>query len=73
MEEKEITEFTLEDNRKFAVLAQEELEGHLYLFMVNEDDGEDVMIQEYKNNELLGVPEETLLKLIELFQNKHKN
>ena len=73
MDNKMVTEFTLEDGSKYLVLAQEEIDGHLYLFMANKDDSEDVMIQEYKNDELLGIPEETTVKLIELFQNKHKN
>lgn len=72
MEEKMVTEFTLEDGSVFQVLTQEEIDGHLYLYLVNVNDGEDVMIQEYKDEELLGVPEEKTLELIQVFQNKYK-
>ena len=73
MDNKMITEFTLEDGTSYQVLQEEEYLGHTYLYMVNKDDGEDVIIQEYKNDELLGVPDDITIKLIELFQNKHKN
>ncbi|MBR1748593.1 MAG: hypothetical protein IJ743_02215 [Bacilli bacterium] len=72
MQEKMVTEFTLEDGSVFQVLTQEEIDGHLYLYLVNVNDGEDVMIQEYKDEELLGVPEEKTLELIQVFQNKYK-
>lgn len=72
MEEKMVTEFTLEDGSVFQVLTQEEVDGHLYLYLVNINDGKDIMIQEYKNDELLGVPEEKVLELIELFKKKYK-
>lgn len=72
MEKKKVTEFTLEDGSKYLVLTQEVLDDHLYLYLVNVNDGDDVMIQEYKNGELLGVPEEKTLELIRLFQNKYK-
>lgn len=73
MENKQVTEFTLEDGSVYQVLSQEEYEGHLYVYLFSADNGEDIMIQEYKNDELLGVPEEITMKLIELFQRKHKN
>ena len=72
MQEKMVTEFTFEDGSVFQVLTQEEIDGHLYLYLVNVNDGEDVMIQEYKDEELLGVPEEKTLELIQVFQNKYK-
>ena len=73
MEDKMITEFTLEDGRKYLVMFQQEYEGHLYLYLVNDEDGEDVLIQEYKNDELLGVSDEIFDKMMELFQNRFKN
>ncbi len=73
MDNKEVTEFVLEDDSVYQVLFQEELDGHLYLYLFSKDNGEDFMIQEYKNGELLGVSEEMVDKLIDIFQKKHKN
>lgn len=67
----EMTVFTLDDGN-YLVLDKIKYNDKLFLYLFNEANPEDFIIQEYNGQELLGVDSDTYDTLLVLFTDKHK-
>lgn len=70
---KKVTSFTIDD-KEYVVLDKVEIDNKTYLYLFNEENPNDFLIQEYQenNNDLQGVSEDIFNQVLIKIKEKHQ-